>query len=201
MDATIETRNRKRVDKRNRQKPQVAPSVPVQPARSSSLLGKTSSPLDVEPVQLRNNKIGTISMAPSQPATKNLLPNNFGFSGSAGKDKKRKVTKADISKPTNFVHISHVGWSDDKGFDMSGNENDEMLNSLLSKAGVSETDLKDRDTRVFIEKFILTHIGTVKTDAQNSPTEPPQQMPPPVPSRQIHHVRGHKSSFDILFEF
>lgn len=131
-----------------------------------------------------------MTLTPAQPATKNFLPNNFGLSGSAGKDKKRKVTKADISKPTNFVHISHVGWSDDKGFDMSGNDNDEMLNSLLSKAGVSETELNDRDTRVFIEKFLLTHIGTVKPDVTKSPTEPPQHMPPPVPSRQIHHVRG-----------
>lgn len=32
-------------------------------------------------------------------------------------DGKRKITKADISTPTNFQHIAHVGWNDSSHLD------------------------------------------------------------------------------------
>lgn len=35
------------------------------------------------------------------------------------KSKERRYTKADISCPTDFVHIQHVGWDPNKGFDVS----------------------------------------------------------------------------------
>lgn len=35
------------------------------------------------------------------------------------KDKKKKLTKEDISTPTAFRHVSHVGWDPTKGFDVS----------------------------------------------------------------------------------
>ena len=37
------------------------------------------------------------------------------------KDKggKKKLTKEDISTPTEFRHVSHVGWDPNKGFDVS----------------------------------------------------------------------------------
>lgn len=37
------------------------------------------------------------------------------------KDKgKKKLTKDDISTPTNFRHVGHVGWDPNKGLDVSG---------------------------------------------------------------------------------
>jgi Wiskott-Aldrich syndrome protein len=37
-----------------------------------------------------------------------------------GKDKgKKKLTKEDISTPTDFRHVSHVGWDPDSGLDVS----------------------------------------------------------------------------------
>ena len=51
------------------------------------------------------------------------------------KKKKGKLRKEDISLPTNFQHISHVGWDPNKGFDL---ENvDPKLKQFFSKAGKS----------------------------------------------------------------
>lgn len=200
VDATIETRNRKRLEKRSRQKSQQAPNAPVtplprEPARPPSIQGRNTSATDCAPVQLRNNKIDSVTLTPAAPSpapTKNFLSSNFGLSGSGGKDKKRKVTKADISQPTNFIHISHVGWDANKGFDMTGSENDEMLTSFFAKAGVSESQLNDRDTREFIYDFIQSNnvLASVKQEEIQSPTKPTPHIPPPVPSRQIHQSQN-----------
>jgi Wiskott-Aldrich syndrome protein len=32
------------------------------------------------------------------------------------KDKNKKITKADIGGPSDFKHISHVGWDPNQGF-------------------------------------------------------------------------------------
>ena len=32
------------------------------------------------------------------------------------KKEKKKLTKVDIGLPSNFVHVSHVGWDPNKGF-------------------------------------------------------------------------------------
>ncbi|XP_017031672.1 actin nucleation-promoting factor WASL [Drosophila kikkawai] len=195
VDTTIETRNRKRQEKRNRQKSQQAPNVPVnsfsqETSRPPAMQGGISS-TDGANVQLRNNKINSVTLTPAPQ--KNFLSSSFGLSNQA-KDKKRKVTKADISQPTNFVHISHVGWDADKGFALAGSENDEMLNEFFVKAGVSEVQLKDRDTRAFIYDFIESNnvLATVKQDSVESPTESTPHMPPPVPSRHQHPQNGNQ---------
>ena len=57
-----------------------------------------------------------------------------------GKKDKKKIRKEDISLPTNFQHVSHVGWDPNKGFDL---ENvDPKLKQFFSKAGVSERELQ-----------------------------------------------------------
>jgi Wiskott-Aldrich syndrome protein len=38
------------------------------------------------------------------------------------KDKKEKLTKADIGKPADFKHISHVGWDPTQGFTLQNVE-------------------------------------------------------------------------------
>ena len=45
--------------------------------------------------------------------------NTIGKSKGNKKDKKKKLTKEDISTPTAFRHVSHVGWDPTKGFDVS----------------------------------------------------------------------------------
>lgn len=115
------------------------------------------------------------------------------------KDRKRtnrKFTKADISMPTDFKHIAHVGWDAQKGFDLNGEEVD-SLNTFFEKAGVSEQQLKDRDTRAFIYDFIQSNnvLDSVKSEKVRSSIgssissgggSTKQHTPPPVPSR--HHV-------------
>ena len=58
----------------------------------------------------------------------------FAYRPQEGKKKKKgKLRKEDISLPTNFQHISHVGWDPNKGFDL---ENvDPKLKQFFSKAG------------------------------------------------------------------
>lgn len=86
--------------------------------------------------------------------------------------------------PTNFKHVVHVGWSAQTGFDLKGEEVS-GLNTFLEKAGVSEQQLNDRDTRAFIYDFIQHNnvLDSVKLEEAD---------PPPVPSRQ--HV-----SIDLCF--
>lgn len=117
------------------------------------------------------------------------MPAATPLSGSTGglRDKKRsnrKLTKADISMPTNFKHVVHVGWTAQKGFDLNGEEVSN-LNAFLEKAGVSEQQLNDRDTRAFIYDFIQSNnvLDSVKHEKE-------QHEPPPVPSRhQVCTVR------------
>lgn len=110
----------------------------------------------------------------------------FGLSYSS--DKKRgnkKLTKADIGMPTNFKHVTHVGWSAQKGFDLTGDDV-ETLKPFLAKAGVSDQQLKDRETREFIYDFIQNHnvLDTVKLEGKPGEKKERQPLPPPpVPVR------------------
>nr|XP_049698353.1 neural Wiskott-Aldrich syndrome protein isoform X2 [Helicoverpa armigera] len=120
------------------------------------------------------------------------------------KQKGRKLTKADIGVPQNFKHISHVGWDANKGFDLDNAPNADELRSFFTKAGVSETQLQDQETREFIYDFIEMHGGlpAVKQDLDNvkapgrgalppapggmapaAPLAPPAPPAPPVPTR------------------
>lgn len=107
--------------------------------------------------------------------------------------KRRHITKADISLPKDFKHVSHVGWDPNKGFDIENIE-DPQLKQFFNKAGVSDIQLRDKDTREFIYDFINTHggIDAVKKEVveQNVPKKPPPPKPsetpinpPPVPAR------------------
>lgn len=100
----------------------------------------------------------------------------------------KKLTKADISMPTDFKHVVHVGWTAQKGFDLNGEEVN-SLNAFLEKAGVSEQQLNDRETRAFIYDFIQSNnvLDSVKHEQDsNGTTTTPMAQPPPVPSR--NHV-------------
>lgn len=95
----------------------------------------------------------------------------------------KKITKEQIGSPSNFKHVSHIGWSAQKGLDVT--TGDEIVDKILTKAGVSERDLKDRDTRDFIYEFInktkVLDNGKIQLNDQMNNHG---QHPPPVPSRQ-----------------
>eukprot|EP00062_Callorhinchus_milii_P013384 gi/632961422/ref/XP_007896747.1/ PREDICTED: LOW QUALITY PROTEIN: neural Wiskott-Aldrich syndrome protein [Callorhinchus milii] len=93
------------------------------------------------------------------------------------KGKKKKLTKADIGTPSNFQHIGHVGWDPNTGFDL--NNLDPELKNLFDLCGISESQLKDKETSKIIYDFIEKKGGVeaVKNELRR------QAPPPPPPSR------------------
>lgn len=111
------------------------------------------------------------------------MPQSTGFEHRRDKKRlNRKLTKADISNPTGFKHLAHVGWNDSKRFELDSDEVN-TLDTFLKKAGVSEQQLNDRDTRAYIYDFIQSQnvLDVVKSEKQ-------QQVPPPVPTRNVSHL-------------
>ncbi|KAJ8377463.1 hypothetical protein AAFF_G00260210 [Aldrovandia affinis] len=106
------------------------------------------------------------------------------------KDKKKKghpkLTKADIGAPSDFKHITHVGWDPNSGFDT--NNLDPDLKKLFSCAGISEAQLTDAETSKLIYEFIENSGGleAVKQEirkqavppAPGRPAAPPTRSPP-----------------------
>ena len=104
-----------------------------------------------------------------------------GNFNSGKKGDKKKIKKEDIGMPTNFQHISHVGWDPNHGFDL---ENvDPNLKKFFHKAGVDEKALQDKDTRDFIYDFIDKHGGVEAAlrEVNSSQEEISNLVPPPPP--------------------
>ncbi|CAG9823446.1 unnamed protein product [Phaedon cochleariae] len=98
--------------------------------------------------------------------------------------RKRNITKADIGIPSNFVHVSHIGWSSSSGFDI--NTENEQLRAFFEKAGVSEQQLQDKSTREYIYDFINRNNvrEAFVQDSTATDNQPPNVAPPPaVPPR------------------
>ncbi|CAK6975281.1 neural Wiskott-Aldrich syndrome protein-like [Scomber scombrus] len=68
------------------------------------------------------------------------------------KGNKKEQAKHDIGTPRNFQHIGHVGWDPNTGFDL--NNLDPELKNLFDVCGISEAQLKDRETSKVIYDFI-----------------------------------------------
>ncbi|XP_041953505.1 WASP actin nucleation promoting factor b isoform X2 [Alosa sapidissima] len=186
----------------------------------------------------RNDKRGLPPLPPpngSSPApmasvdVPDISPSRFLSSGPSSvlssitkgkKDKKSKkkggkFSKADIGAPSGFMHVTHVGWDPNKGFDSQKLDPD--LKKLFAKAGISEDQLMDAETSKLIYDFIEQHGGLDgvrmemrKQDADTSrgrsdplppipasgrsvPAPPPPRGghgPPPPPS---HAPQGHGS--------
>uniref|UniRef100_A0A1A7WTC7 Actin nucleation-promoting factor WASL n=2 Tax=Iconisemion striatum TaxID=60296 RepID=A0A1A7WTC7_9TELE len=84
------------------------------------------------------------------------------------KARRKKLTKADIGTPSNFQHIGHVGWDPNTGFDL--NNLDPELKHLFDMCGISEAQLKDRETSKVIYDFIeKKEVDCVSGDSPNSP--------------------------------
>ncbi|ESO83677.1 hypothetical protein LOTGIDRAFT_169157 [Lottia gigantea] len=132
---------------------------------------------------------------------------NTAKSKSKKEKKKGKLTKDDIGTPTNFKHLSHVGWDPNKGFDMNNLEPD--MHNLFQSVGIN-SDV-DEDTVEFIYDFLEKHggIDAVKKEiaqrpappppptslgTKTGPPAPPMRSPgsaapaPPPPARQINHA-------------
>ncbi|XP_050684772.1 actin nucleation-promoting factor WASL-like [Leptidea sinapis] len=200
----IETRKHRREERRQR-------SMLAGRANStSSNTSNTSSRMNgVAPPPL---PVPAPAPLPAQPV-KNNVTSGGGYTLKGKKPKARKLTKADISAPKDFKHISHVGWDANKGFDVENLDEAEMR-SFLVKAGISEKQLADHATRQFIYDFINMNGGVdaVKEELHDNtskvpvsecprsyspappappraphapPPAPPSRAPPPPPSRAV----------------
>ncbi|XP_039609030.1 neural Wiskott-Aldrich syndrome protein-like [Polypterus senegalus] len=98
------------------------------------------------------------------------------------KKDKKKLTKADIGTSSNFQHIGHVGWDPNPGFDV--NNLDPELKNLFDLCGISEAQLKDKETSKAIYDFIEKKGGVeaVKNELRRQAPSPPSSrggVPPP----------------------
>ncbi|XP_047245409.1 WASP like actin nucleation promoting factor b isoform X2 [Girardinichthys multiradiatus] len=103
--------------------------------------------------------------------------------------KRKRLTKADIGTPSNFQHVNHIGWNPNTGFDM--NNLDPELKNLFDLAGISEAQLKDKETSKAIYDFIEKNGGVeaVKNEVRRQAPPPPPSRggPPPPPPPSQHH--------------
>ncbi|XP_034028855.1 WASP actin nucleation promoting factor b isoform X2 [Thalassophryne amazonica] len=123
-------------------------------------------------VDIQNPDIQT-SRYRSVPSPASLSLGSKGKKEKKSKKKGPKLSKADIGAPSEFKHVSHVGWDP--------NNLDPDLLKLLSQAGIHEADMRDEDTSQIIYDIIEKSGGmeAVKREVQGA-----AGPPPPPPSRQ-----------------
>ncbi|XP_049617229.1 WASP like actin nucleation promoting factor b isoform X1 [Syngnathus scovelli] len=132
--------------------------------------------LPMATVDIKNPEISTGHRFHSNSQVNNIMHSTFAKREKKGKGKKKRLTKADIGTPSNFQHIGHVGWDPNTGFDL--NNLDPDLKNLFDMCGISEAQLKDKETSKVIYDFIEKKGGVeaVKNELR-------RQAPPPPPSR------------------
>ncbi|XP_041973647.1 neural Wiskott-Aldrich syndrome protein-like [Aricia agestis] len=181
----IELRKQRREERRQRQSQQAGRTNSVSSYGSNTYARANGTPPPPAP-------------PPPAPAPAVPLPNktnvtssySFKSSNTGKKQKTRKLTKADIGVPQDFIHVSHVGWSANKGFDLE-NLPDEEMRSFFLRAGISDSQLADSATREFIYDFINRNggINAVKEELHEAPKRKESQRvaaAPPVPARSPH---------------
>uniref|UniRef100_A0A8C0YSU3 WASP like actin nucleation promoting factor b n=1 Tax=Cyprinus carpio carpio TaxID=630221 RepID=A0A8C0YSU3_CYPCA len=140
--------------------------------------GPSGPTLPMATVDIKNPEI-------NQRYQNNTQMNNFNLHSNfnrkdkdkgKGKNKKKKISKSEIGTPSNFRHVGHVGWDPNTGFDL--NNLDPELKNLFDMCGISEAQLKDKETSKDIYEFIEMRGGVeaVKNELR-------RQAPPPPPSR------------------
>ncbi|XP_007246616.3 WASP like actin nucleation promoting factor a isoform X3 [Astyanax mexicanus] len=131
--------------------------------------------LPMATVDIKNPEINNVRFH-NNSHMNNMVHSSFNKKEKKVKGKRKKLTKADIGTPSNFQHIGHVGWDPNTGFDL--NNLDPELKILFDMCGISEAQLKDKETSKVIYDFIEKKGGVeaVKNELR-------RQAPPPPPSR------------------
>ncbi|CAJ1054930.1 WASP like actin nucleation promoting factor b isoform X2 [Xyrichtys novacula] len=137
---------------------------------------KTGPTLPMATVDIKNPEISNVQRYHNNSQMNNIVHSSFPKREKKSKGKKKRLTKADIGTPSNFQHIGHVGWDPNTGFDL--NNLDPELKNLFDLCGISEAQLKDKETSKVIYDFIEKKGGVeaVKNELR-------RQAPPPPPSR------------------
>ncbi|XP_043093643.1 WASP like actin nucleation promoting factor b isoform X1 [Puntigrus tetrazona] len=139
--------------------------------------GPSGPTLPMATVDIKNPEINNQRYQNNTQMNNINLHSNFNRKDkSKGKNKKKKISKAEIGTPSNFRHVGHVGWDPNTGFDL--NNLDPELKNLFDMCGISEAQLKDKETSKDIYEFIEQRGGVeaVKNELR-------RQAPPPPPSR------------------
>ncbi|XP_065184485.1 actin nucleation-promoting factor WAS-like isoform X2 [Sycon ciliatum] len=136
------------------------------------------------PAVPQSHSAPSASMAPSTTITSTASLSTTGKSKKdknakkGGKDKgKKRLTKLDISGPSNFQHLSHIGWDPVQGFD-SNNIAPEWQ-QLFDQVGVTQDQLKDKETAQFIYDYVEKSGGIQKWAEDHQPRGPPPAAPAP----------------------
>ncbi|XP_056223753.1 WASP like actin nucleation promoting factor b isoform X3 [Seriola aureovittata] len=153
----------------------------------SELLGKrqrkTGPSLPMATVDIKNPEINSVQRFHNNSQVNNIVHSSFPKrEKKGGKGKRKRLTKADIGTPSNFQHIGHVGWDPNTGFDL--NNLDPELKNLFDMCGISEAQLKDKETSKVIYDFIEKKGGVEAVKNELRRQGPPRwSAPPPPPSR------------------
>jgi hypothetical protein len=96
--------------------------------------------------------------------------------------KKGKITKRDIGAPRDFRHEAHFGFDGQK-FGMV-----DEIQGFLSKVGITDKQLKNKETKIFVEDFIRknnVHDVVYRESMQVTRNAPPipSNPPPDLPNR------------------
>ncbi|XP_056131976.1 actin nucleation-promoting factor WASL-like isoform X2 [Lampris incognitus] len=160
-------------------------------AQVTDLLGrrqrKTGPSLPMATVDIKNPEINNVQRYHNNSQVNNIVHSSFPKKEKKVKGKKKRLTKADIGTPSNFQHIGHVGWDPNTGFDL--NNLDPELKNLFDMCGISEAQLKDKETSKVIYEFIERKGGVeaIKNELRRqAPPPPPSRGGPPPPPP--HHV-------------
>uniref|UniRef100_A0A3Q0SKB1 WASP like actin nucleation promoting factor n=1 Tax=Amphilophus citrinellus TaxID=61819 RepID=A0A3Q0SKB1_AMPCI len=114
--------------------------------------------LPMATVDIKNPEINSVQRYHNNSQMNNIVHSSFAKREKKSKGgKKKKLTKADIGTPSNFQHIGHVGWDPNTGFDL--NNLDPELKNLFDMCGISEAQLKDKETSKVIYDFIEKNGG------------------------------------------
>uniref|UniRef100_A0A8C7UUY6 WH1 domain-containing protein n=1 Tax=Oncorhynchus mykiss TaxID=8022 RepID=A0A8C7UUY6_ONCMY len=146
--------------------------------------------LPMATVDIKNPEISSMSRFHGHNSQLNMVSssvNNNNKKEKKVKGKKgKKLTKADIGTPSNFQHVGHVGWDPNTGFDV--NNLDPELKNLFDMCGISEAQLKDKETSKVIYDFIEKKGGVeaikIELRRQAPPPPPSRGGPPPPPPHQ-----------------
>ncbi|XP_038594477.1 WASP like actin nucleation promoting factor b isoform X1 [Micropterus salmoides] len=144
--------------------------------------------LPMATVDIKNPEISTVQRYHNNSQVNNIVHSSFPKREKKAKGKKKRLTKADIGTPSNFQHIGHVGWDPNTGFDL--NNLDPELKNLFDMCGISEAQLKDKETSKVIYDFIEKKGGVeaVKNELRRqAPPPPPSRGGPPPPPPPQHH--------------
>jgi Wiskott-Aldrich syndrome protein len=113
-----------------------------------------------------------------------LKKKKTGLLGFFGKDEDQDELV--ISEPSNFRHVSNIGWNPSLGSFEINNIPPEWK-KLFQGIGIKKSDLKNKETAAYIMNVIEEHGGDAEAFAASqgaqAPSGPAPPPPPPPPGK------------------